>query len=150
MFKVNSKNTKTTSLRSLCLYFKLCKNLVYFFSVSIVEFAQVNAEWVAKMTPFVSRHSGSSFGVKKARSNLVLCILAKLKTMLWNFIRFFIVTVGIQIEKVFFKRHNTKRHANFKKLLRSLLYRASDSVQCDSNSGGGGGFRTSPRISAAC
>ena len=137
MFKVNSKNTKTTSLRSLCLYFKLCKNLVYFFSVSIVEFAQVNAEWVAKMTPFVSRHSGSSFGVKKARSNLVLCILAKLKTMLWNFIRFFIVTVGIQIEKVFFKRHNTKRHANFKKLLRSLLYRASDSVQCDSNSRGG-------------
>ena len=57
----------------------------------------------------------------------------------------FHVTVGIQIEKVFFKRHNTKRHANFKKLLRSLLYRASDSVQCDSNSGGGGGVQNLPK-----
>ena len=52
--------------------------------------------------PLVSRHSSSIFSVQKARSNLVLCNLTKLKNMLWNFIRFFIVTVRIEIEKVFF------------------------------------------------
>ena len=47
MFKVNNKDTGTTLLSSFwCLYCQLGTYFTPFFSVSIVNFDQVNAGWV--------------------------------------------------------------------------------------------------------
>ena len=46
MFKVNYKNTVTTSLPPFCFFLLLTLNICYAFSsVSIVDFKQVNVIW---------------------------------------------------------------------------------------------------------
>ena len=44
MFKVNNKDTRTTPLLSLLLTFNIFH--ILFYCVSIVNFEQVNADWV--------------------------------------------------------------------------------------------------------
>ena len=48
MFKINNKNTRTTSLRLFwCFYCKLKTHFTPFSSVFIVDFEQVNVNWDA-------------------------------------------------------------------------------------------------------
>ena len=57
MFKVNNKDTRTTSLKSFwCLYCQLWTNFTHCSGVSIADFEKVNLGWVEAFRA-VQRHS---------------------------------------------------------------------------------------------
>ena len=49
MFKVNSKNTRTTSMTFLLVILKMCET---FFSIFIVDLEQVNVSWERSYSDF--------------------------------------------------------------------------------------------------
>ena len=56
MFKDKNKNTRTMSMTSVLLFLLLTLNRVHtFFSVSIVDFEQVNVSWDIGMSPLTNK-----------------------------------------------------------------------------------------------
>ena len=77
LFKVNNKDTRTTSMTSFwCLYRQLWKDFTYSSGVSIVDFEQVKAGW--DINPFMHWSRGlESISLKimfifRKKSNLIL------------------------------------------------------------------------------